>query len=127
MPRTVRRRARRLLRRSGPSSPTPEASGPTTVEPVDGAEILARVRALPVSTWNYVWDPPTTRHLGPMAQDFRAAFGLGDDDTRIHAVDAAGVSLVAIQALCRRIESLEARVADLEHPDESATTPGSSR
>ncbi|MFM8304025.1 MAG: tail fiber domain-containing protein [Actinomycetota bacterium] len=124
---SLRSRARRLLHRSRPGSSTPDASEPTAVEFVDGAEILARLRALPISTWNYVWDPPTTRHLGPMAQDFRAAFGLGDDDTRIHAVDATGVSLVAIQALCRRIESLEARVAELEPPSPPAATPGSPR
>lgn len=83
-------------------------------EPVDGYEILERLVALPISTWNYTWDPPTTRHLGPMAQDFEAAFGLGDDDTTINLIDANGVVMVAIQALHRKLVALEARVAELE-------------
>ena len=83
-------------------------------EPVDGYEILDKLVALPISTWNYTWDPPTTRHLGPMAQDFMATFGLGDDDKVINMVDANGVNMVAIQALHRKILALEARIADLE-------------
>ena len=87
-------------------------------EPVDGYEVLEKLVALPISTWNYTWDPPTTRHLGPMAQDFMAAFGLGDDDKVINMVDANGVNMVSIQALHRKIQALEARVAELEgRPD----------
>ena len=82
-------------------------------ESVDGYEILERLAALPISTWNYQWDQPSVRHLGPMAQDFAAAFGLGDDDRKIHQVDANGVAMVAIQALYRRVLALEAEVAAL--------------
>jgi hypothetical protein len=82
-------------------------------EPVDGYEILEKLAALPISTWNYKSDPPSVRHLGPMAQDFMAAFGLGDDDKVINTVDANGVVMVAIQALYRRIEALEAEIARL--------------
>ena len=82
-------------------------------EPVDGYEILEKLAALPISTWNYKSDPPSVRHLGPMAQDFMAAFGLGDDDKVINTVDANGVVMVAIQALHRRIEALEAEIARL--------------
>jgi hypothetical protein len=82
-------------------------------EPVDGYEILEKLAALPISTWNYKTDPPSVRHLGPMAQDFMAAFGLGDDDKVIHHVDANGVMMVAIQALYRRVQVLEAEVARL--------------
>ncbi len=45
--------------------------------PIDGHELLERLAALPVATWRYHWEPPHVRHLGPMSQDFRAAFGLG--------------------------------------------------
>ena len=82
-------------------------------EPVDGYEILEKLAALPISTWNYTSDPPSVRHLGPMAQDFMAAFGLGDDDKVIHHVDANGVMMVAIQALYRKVADLEAEVARL--------------
>jgi len=81
--------------------------------PIDGFEVLEKLAALPISTWNYKSDPPSVRHLGPMAQDFMAAFGLGDDDRTINMVDANGVVMVAIQALYHRLQSLEAEVAAL--------------
>ena len=81
--------------------------------PVDGFAVLESLAALPISTWNYKSEPPTVRHLGPMAQDFMAAFGLGDDDRKINMVDANGVVMVAIQALHRRLQALEAEVAAL--------------
>ena len=80
---------------------------------VDGFEILEKLAQLPISTWNYKSDPPSVHHLGPMAQDFAAAFGLGDSDRVINMVDANGVLMVAVQALYRRVQSLEAEVAAL--------------
>jgi hypothetical protein len=82
--------------------------------PVNGHEILAKLAALPVSTWNYIGDDPSVRHLGPMAQDFKAAFGLGDSDRTIDMVDANGVLVVALQALHRQVLALTDRVAELE-------------
>jgi hypothetical protein len=49
-----------------------------------------------------------------MAQDFRATFGLGDDDRTYYAVDAQGVALAAIQALDRLVKAQEARITKLE-------------
>ena len=83
-------------------------------EGVNGYEVLEKLAALPISTWNYKWDPPTTRHLGPMAQDFKATFQLGDDDRTINMVDANGVVMVALQALYRRVVALEERLSALE-------------
>jgi hypothetical protein len=83
-------------------------------EAVNGFEILEKLAALPISTWNYKWDPATTRHLGPMAQDFKATFELGDDDRTINMVDANGVVMVAIQALYRRVVAIEERLNALE-------------
>lgn len=83
------------------------------VEPVNGFQILNQVADLPISTWRYHWEDPQVRHLGPMAQDWAAAFGLGRDDTRIALVDANGVALVSIQALYRLIGELRQEVTDL--------------
>jgi hypothetical protein len=83
-------------------------------EAVNGFEILEKLASLPISTWNYKWDPPSTRHLGPMAQDFKATFGLGDDDRTINMVDANGVVMVALQAIYRRVVALEERLRALE-------------
>lgn len=70
-------------------------------------EVLDALAGLPVSFWTYEWEPPSVRHLGPMAQDFAAAFGLGEVDTVINGVDAQGVLIVAVQALYRRVCELE--------------------
>ena len=47
------------------------------VEPVDAQAVLEAVVAMPVTTWNYKSQSDSIRHMGPMAQDFYAAFGLG--------------------------------------------------
>lgn len=78
--------------------------------PVSPAEILDKVAALPVSQWNYTNDAGAT-HIGPMAQDFHAAFGVnGADDKHISLVDEGGVALAAIQGLNLRLtEELKRR------------------
>ncbi len=68
------------------------------IEAIDPAQILARLDTMPVSEWSYDAEG-AVRHLGPMAQDFRAAFGLGEDDRHISTVDEEGVALAAIKAL----------------------------
>jgi hypothetical protein len=83
-------------------------------EPVNGFEILTKLAVLPVSTWRYEWEPASVRHLGPMAQDWKATFGLGDTDTTIPHVDANGVLLVAVQALVRQVQELRGQVAVLD-------------
>lgn len=69
---------------------------------VDSGAVLEQVAELPVSRWNYRAENPEVEHLGPMAEDFHAAFGLGADDEHIAPLDVGGVSLVAIQALEER-------------------------
>lgn len=70
---------------------------------IDAGEVLEKVAAMPISEWSYKQDPEA-RHLGPMAQDFYAAFGVGPDDKHIATVDADGVALAAIQGLNRKVE-----------------------
>ena len=88
--------------------------------PVDPCAVLDKVAALPLSSWNYKTDA-ATRHLGPMAQDFYAAFNIGPDDKHIATVDADGVALAAIQGLNQKLEetrsenaALKARLEKLE-------------
>jgi hypothetical protein len=71
-------------------------------ETVSGEEVLAKLRDLPLSTWSYRVEADSVRHMGPTAQDFYAAFGLGSSDLSIGTVDADGVALVSAQALERR-------------------------
>jgi len=90
-------------------------------EQLDKRSILARVVELPVTKWQYKGEDEAIRHIGPMAQDFRAAFGLGGSEKHIGTLDADGVALAAIQGLHQivkekddHIVSLEARLAALE-------------
>jgi hypothetical protein len=70
---------------------------------VDPDEVLSKVAALPITRWNYK-DDPSAEHIGPVAQDFRASFGLGSDDKTIYVVDSDGVALSAIQGLNKKVE-----------------------
>lgn len=81
---------------------------------LEGQRLLEKIVELPVSTWRYDWEPEGVVHVGPMAQDFAAAFALGDDDTKINSVDAFGVLVVAVQALYRRLQALEATAPDVQ-------------
>jgi Chaperone of endosialidase len=69
------------------------------ISSINSRSILQRLMTIPIQAWNYKAEPATIRHVGPMAQDFRAAFGLGVDDKGISGVDADGVALASIQAL----------------------------
>ncbi|PEN12332.1 hypothetical protein CRI94_15035 [Longibacter salinarum] len=89
--------------------------------PVDGENVLQALRDISVQTWSYKAESESVRHMGPTAQDFHAAFGLGDSEKAISTVDIDGVNMRAIQALEQRTrtlkeenEALEARVARLE-------------
>jgi hypothetical protein len=71
-------------------------------EDVSGDHVLTRLRELPIRSWSYRVESETVRHIGPTAQDFHAAFGLGADTTAIGTVDADGVALLGVQTLDRR-------------------------
>jgi hypothetical protein len=87
--------------------------------PVSGEAILAKLAAIPISKWNYKWEADTnTPHIGPMAQDFKAAFFPGRDDKKISTLEFDGVELAAIQGLNQKLEDrsekLEAENAELK-------------
>jgi Chaperone of endosialidase len=84
------------------------------IVPADTAAILAKVSKLPISTWTYKSEADGLRHLGPMAQDFRASFGLGDDEHYYYPVDAHGVALASIQALDRLVQLQQEQIRKLE-------------
>lgn len=104
---------------SGSWSSVSDRAAKTGIVPVDDAEVLARVAALPVSTWSYISEGSGVRHLGPMAQDFRAAFGIGEDDRHIAVVDEGGVALAAIKGLKLENDRLRGRLALDESRDAS--------
>lgn len=81
---------------------------------VSGDDVLARLRKVPVSTWNYISEGRATRHLGPMAEDFYAAFQIGVGNTSIGVQDAVGVSLAAVKALDARTLELQKKTEEVE-------------
>lgn len=104
--------------KAGPGSPSSPSSRSfkNADGSIDAIALLAAVEALPVETWHYKEETGlgTQPHIGPYAEDFRAAFGVGDGVT-INPADAIGVCLAAIQALSQKIESLEAQLAKAQH------------
>lgn len=80
---------------------------------MDARDILARVAALPVTQWSYR-NEPGVRRIGPVAQDFHAAFDLGSDDKTIATGDETGVALAAIQGLHQLVQEKDARIDALE-------------
>jgi hypothetical protein len=81
---------------------------------VDPYSVLQRVLDMPISSWNYI-DDPQSRHLGPMAQDFHYAFGLGgEDDKTITFLDEGGVALAAIQGLNLKLDERDAQIRSLQ-------------
>ena len=88
-------------------------------QPVSGVAVLEKLAAMPMQSWNYKWESDTsTPHLGPMAQDFKAAFYPGRDDKTISTLEFDGVELAAIQGLNRKLEEQakekDARISALE-------------
>jgi hypothetical protein len=72
--------------------------------PVSSSKILDKVLQLPLSEWSYQTDA-TTRHIGPMAQDFHAVFNIGTDDKHIAPIDEGGIAFAAIQGLNQKLET----------------------
>lgn len=88
---------------------------------LDGEYVLARLKDVPVDTWSYITQDAAIRHAGPVAQDFYAAFGLGESDRLINTIDIDGINMAGVKALANRtelqereIERLSARVESLE-------------
>ena len=76
-------------------------------ETLDPKAVLASVSKLPITAWTYKKDDGAVRHIGPMAEEFYAAFRLGSDDKHVSHGDTSGVALAAIQGLLARLEELE--------------------
>jgi hypothetical protein len=72
------------------------------------------VTKLPLSSWSYCSESNSVRHLGPVAQDFHEAFGLGADDKHIAGLDSSGVALAAIQGLSQELKTKQAEIDQLK-------------
>lgn len=84
------------------------------VSPADERAVLEAVGRMPVSTWSYTTDGARVRHIGPMAQDFHSAFGVGVTNQAYDPIDAHGVELASIKALYTLVQEQSARIDRLE-------------
>jgi trimeric autotransporter adhesin len=99
---------------SGTWSSLSDRSAKDNFTPIDPRATLDKVAALPISTWNYKTQDKSIRHIGPTAQDFHAAFNVGENERTITTVDADGVALAAIQGLNQKLEAeLKAKDAEI--------------
>lgn len=81
--------------------------------PLNTSAILAKVAEMPIYAWRYNSEISGAQHVGPMAQDFRAAFGLGDNDKTITSIDADGIALAAIKGLYEKLQEKDQEIARL--------------
>jgi hypothetical protein len=101
------------VKTSGPVNGLSDRNAKQDFAAVNRASLLNRLAVLDVSEWSYISEGSGVRHIGPTAQDFRAAFGLGDDDTHISLSDLSGVALAAIQELHLRLAQRDREIAEL--------------
>ena len=99
---------------TGTITPNSDRNLKTGFAAVDPAAVLAQVAKLPIQQWRFKAEPQDVKHLGPMAQDFRSTFGLGEIPTAIATVDADGVALAAIQGLNQKLNEKDAEIQDLK-------------
>ncbi len=98
---------------SGAIAQGSDRNSKTDIEAIEPGSVLEKVAALPISQWRYKEEKEGVKHIGPMAQDFHEAFGLGVHETSITTVDEGGVALAAIQGLNQKLsEELKRRDAE---------------
>jgi hypothetical protein len=83
-------------------------------KPIDSIQVLERLASIPIDSWNYKGQAASVQHIGPVAQDFYAAFGLGEDNHYISSVDADGVAMAAIQGLYQMTQEKQALIETLQ-------------
>ncbi|MFB0537340.1 MAG: tail fiber domain-containing protein [Anaerolineae bacterium] len=91
-----------------------DANAKENLAAVDGEDVLARLAEVPITTWSFKADDPSVRHMGPTAQDFYAAFGLGQDERHIAPLDTNGVALAGVQELYQMVQEKDAQIAQLQ-------------
>jgi hypothetical protein len=99
---------------SGVTLHTSDRNKKKNIHEVDPQNILNKLNDLPISTWQYKSQDGEIIHMGPMAQDFRAAFGLGLNDVTISDTDVSGVALAAIKALKTELDQRDTEMRSLQ-------------
>ncbi len=84
----------------------------TNFQPLEYRSVIAKLADMDVTSWSYKSDNMARRHYGPVAEDFQAAFGLGDGKT-ISTIDSAGVAFAAIKGLHELVVQRDAEIDEL--------------
>lgn len=100
----------RIAPGSGTWQSVSDRNAKENIRAVNPRDILRKVLGLPISTWNYKTQNASIRHIGAMAQDFKAAFKVGEDDKHISTIDPDGVALAAIQGLSEEVNERTAKL-----------------
>jgi trimeric autotransporter adhesin len=95
---------------SGSWTSLSDRSSKAAIRPVSGRAVLRKLQSLRIDSWRYAGERQGIRHMGPMAQGFYRAFGLGADNKHIASVDADGVSLAATKGLAQAVERQRSRL-----------------
>ena len=82
------------------------------IAPIETAAVLEKIQQLPIYEWSYK-QSPSSRHVGPMAEDYYATFGLAGQGKSLAATDMAGLAIAAAKELHENNEELEARNREL--------------
>ncbi|MFN0031083.1 MAG: tail fiber domain-containing protein [Flavobacteriales bacterium] len=84
---------------------------------LNSQDILEKISSLEMKQWKYKQNKAW--HIGPIAEDFYEAFGLGLDNKSISTIDPAGVALVGVQALYARVEELKKETEEMTAVNEA--------
>lgn len=92
-------------------------------ETIDGELILSKISRIPITRWNYKKTDPNDKYIGPMAQDFYAAFHLGGTDSLgINSISIDGVNMAAVQALEKRTGEMKNEIENLRAENKKLQT-----
>jgi hypothetical protein len=88
-------------------------------EPVDGEWLLGKIKNIPITKWNYKKTNVNDKYIGPMAQDFYAAFQLGGTDSLgINSICIDGVNMAGIKALEKRTSIMNDKMQNIIEQNE---------
>lgn len=89
--------------------------------PVDGEEILSKLKELPITYYRHKSVENSIENIGPLPEDFNEQFAPGREDRYISLQDEAGVALAGVKELMNIVSELkeenrrlESRIAELE-------------
>ena len=107
-----------LFSGSGAWSSVSDSSKKENIISLEKHGIINHLKNLNTYTWNYKSQNDNAVHIGPMAQDFSAAFNCGQNNTSISTIDSDGIVLHAIQELDSKLDQIHSEFNSANHLSE---------